>query len=108
MGEYVFSNPDGNPLEINTMYRRLEFFCKKAGLRKISFHTLRHTFASHFIMKGGSLKSLQEILGHSKIEMTMKYAHLSQEYKRKEVNLLNSLTGKPRKKKLKRAVHENK
>ncbi len=81
---------------------------EEAGILDFRFHDLRHTFASHFIMERGSLKSLQEILGHSKIEMTMKYAHLSQEYKRKEVNLLNSLTGKPRKKKLKRAVRENK
>ena len=81
---------------------------EEAGILDFRFHDLRHTFASHFIMEGGSLKSLKEILGHSKFEMTMRYAHLSQEYKRKEINLLNSLTGKPRKKKFKREYKKNK
>lgn len=40
-------------------------------------HVLRHTFASHFVMKGGNLLELQKILGHSTIEMTMRYAHLA-------------------------------
>ena len=45
-----------------------------------SSHVLRHTFASHYIMNGGSLVVLQKILGHSKIDMTMRYAHLSPDY----------------------------
>ena len=40
-------------------------------------HILRHTFASHFIMNGGDILTLQRILGHSDLKMTMKYAHLS-------------------------------
>jgi integrase len=40
-------------------------------------HILRHTFASYFIMNGGSILSLKEILGHSDIKMTMKYVHLA-------------------------------
>lgn len=40
-------------------------------------HVLRHTFASHFVMKGGNLLELKEILGHSTIQMTMRYAHLA-------------------------------
>lgn len=40
-------------------------------------HVLRHTFASHFVMKGGNLLELQKILGHSTIQMTMRYAHLA-------------------------------
>ncbi len=41
-------------------------------------HVLRHTFASHFIMKGGDILTLQRILGHSDIKVTMRYAHLAQ------------------------------
>jgi hypothetical protein len=44
------------------------------------------------IMKGGSLKEVQEILGHKTMTMTLRYAHLSQEHKKKAVNLLNGLT----------------
>ncbi|MFO6400122.1 tyrosine-type recombinase/integrase, partial [Pseudomonas aeruginosa] len=40
-------------------------------------HVLRHTFASHFIMNGGHIVTLQHILGHASLSMTMRYAHLS-------------------------------
>jgi site-specific recombinase XerD len=43
-------------------------------------HVLRHSFASHFMMNGGDILTLQKILGHSAINMTMRYAHLSQEH----------------------------
>jgi site-specific recombinase XerD len=40
-------------------------------------HALRHTFASHFVMNGGNILTLQKVLGHSTINMTMRYAHLA-------------------------------
>lgn len=43
-------------------------------------HILRHTFASHYMMNGGDILSLQKILGHSDIKMTMRYAHLSPDH----------------------------
>jgi integrase len=43
----------------------------------IRFHDLRHTFASHWVMKGGDIFKLQKILGHSTVQMTMRYAHLA-------------------------------
>ena len=43
-------------------------------------HILRHTFASHFMMAGGDILTLQRILGHSDIKMTMRYSHLSPEH----------------------------
>jgi site-specific recombinase XerD len=58
----------------------------------LKFHDLRHTFASHFIMRGGTLKVLQEILGHKTVTMALRYAHLCQEQKKKVVNLFNGLT----------------
>jgi integrase len=42
-------------------------------------HALRHTFASNFIQKGGNILTLQKILGHSSLAMTMRYAHLAPE-----------------------------
>mgnify|MGYP002639864204 FL=1 len=50
-------------------------------------HILRHTFASHFIMNGGDILTLQKTLGHSDLKMTMRYAHLSPEHLEKIVNL---------------------
>ncbi len=50
---------------------------KEAKLPRIRFHDLRHTFASHWVMKGGDLFTLQKILGHSSQAMTQRYAHLA-------------------------------
>jgi hypothetical protein len=43
-------------------------------------------------MRGGSLKDIQELLGHKTMTMTLRYAHLTQKHKKKAVNLLNGLT----------------
>lgn len=43
-------------------------------------HVLRHTFASHFVMNGGNILTLQKILGHADIKMTLRYAHLAQDH----------------------------
>jgi integrase len=65
---------------------------KRSGIMDFRFHDLRHTFASQVLMKGGTLKDVQELLGHKAMTMTLRYAHLTQEHKRKAVNLLNGLT----------------
>ena len=56
------------------------------------FKGLRHTCASHLIMKGCSIKDAQELLGHKTMTMRLRYAHLSQEQKKIAVNLLKGLT----------------
>lgn len=50
-----------------------------ANLPRIRFHDLRHTFASHWVMKGGDLFKLQKILGHADQQMVQRYAHLAPE-----------------------------
>ncbi len=92
--EYVFCDSKGSRFKQVT--KSFQSSLERAGIEGFRFHDLRHTFASHFIMKGGSLKELQEILGHKNITMTMRYAHLSQEHKKKAINLLNGLTSKKR------------
>jgi integrase len=46
----------------------------------VNFYTLRHTFASHYVMRGGSLVQLQAILGHVSIRMTQVYTHLAPDH----------------------------
>jgi integrase len=76
---------------INSLRSSFPAALRRAGIQDFRFHDLRHTFASHMIMRGASLKEIQELLGHKTMTMTLRYAHLSQEHKRKAVNLLNGL-----------------
>lgn len=71
---YVFC--DGQGRRFNTVKRSFATACRKAEISDFRFHDLRHTFTSHLIMRGANLKTVQELLGHSDIKMTMRYAHL--------------------------------
>ncbi len=92
-GLYVFCRPDGSPMTEGRMNAlRTKVLCN-AGISRegsvIGWHDLRHTYASHLAMKGVPLKVIQELLGHSTIDMTMLYAHLSPETKRSAVQVLD-------------------
>ena len=89
-GLYVVNPETGHP--VNNVKHSFTTALKRAKIEDFRFHDLRHTFASHMIMRGASLKELQEILGHKTMSMTLRYAHLSAEHKKKAVNLLNGLT----------------
>lgn len=78
------------PINRQVLDRHTESLLRAAGVRTRAhpFHTLRHTFASHFVMAGGNLLSLQQILGHSDVKMTMLYAHLAPEFLGAELDRL--------------------
>ena len=61
---------------------------QKGEIKNFRFHDLRHTFASHLVMAGTDLKTVQELLGHKSIEMTMRYTHLSPDHKKTAINVL--------------------
>lgn len=88
-GELVFSDEKGKLLAKTATKWPLWRACKRAGLRRIGWHVLRHTFASHLVMRGAPIKAAQELLGHSTVEMTMRYAHLSPDVRRDAVCLLD-------------------
>lgn len=71
------------------MDRPLQRACRRAGLRAVGWHVLRHTFASQLVMRGAPLKAVQELLGHATLQMTMRYAHLSPDARRDAVQLLD-------------------
>ncbi len=62
--------------------------CRKAGLERLRFHDLRHTFATNLVMNGVDLVTVKEILGHSDISMTVRYSHPSDRRKMEAVEKL--------------------
>ncbi len=53
---------------------------KRAKITDFSFHDLRHTFGSQMVMQGVDIRTVQQVMGHKTIKMTMRYSHLSPEY----------------------------
>ena len=76
-GDLVFCRFDGQPLTIWQLHERLWSACRRAGLREIRWHDLRHSFASQAVARGISIRQVQEWLGHTTIAMTMRYSHLA-------------------------------
>ena len=76
--DWVFCSAVGNPLWLSNFERRVFHpLLKKAGLRRIRFHALRHTFASRLLQNGESLVYVKEQMGHSSIQVTVDiYGHL--------------------------------
>ena len=90
---WVFANKKGNPPDMQNVKNR-HFYpnLDKAGLRRIRFHDLRHTFASLLVQDGQPLAYVKEQLGHSIIKLTVDvYAHLQPGANREAVNRLPSL-----------------
>ena len=74
----VFLNARGGGLSRQGLYKIVQRHARTAGLaRRMSPHTLRHTFATHLLAGGCDLRSLQEMLGHADIGTTQVYTHLS-------------------------------
>jgi len=89
-GPYVFCDEKGKHLTHSMLKDIVPSTCTRAKLAKrITTHGLRHTFASHLVMRGASLKAVQELLGHESIEMTLRYSHLTPDVKREAVQLLD-------------------
>lgn len=89
----VFPNSNGNYQSAdNLAKRRFLPALNRAGIDKIRFHDLRHTYASLLFANGAPMKYVQHQLGHSSITMTMDlYTHLLLEVNDKCVNLLNNI-----------------
>lgn len=76
-GELVFCQPSGAMLTKGMCRWPLRRAQRKAEIDELGWHDLRHSFASHLVMRGVPLRAVQELMGHSTIEMTLRYAHLT-------------------------------
>jgi integrase len=85
--EGVFYNPQtGKPfVDLKTGFA---LACRKAGIVDVTWHTLRHTFASRLVNSGVDIVTVKELLGHSSISVTMRYAHTNIDSKRAAVEKL--------------------
>ncbi len=87
--EFVFLCRKGEPVKNSTYDTGLFKICDKAGIKHFSMHVLRHTFATRCIEGGMLPKTLQKLLGHSNIGITMNlYVHITEEEKHKEIELV--------------------
>jgi integrase len=89
---YVFVDKDGKPLATHNLIRKIREVRYAAGLRPFGWHMLRHTFASHLMMRGVPVNIVQKLLGHSTIGMTMRYAHVAPSTLRAAIDMLNPRT----------------
>jgi integrase len=89
---YVFLPVDGRPFTNDRLSAAMRRLCRKAGFRKIGWHTLRHTFASHLAMRGVPLPAIRELMGHATIMTTMRYAHVAPSTLRAAIEMLNPKT----------------
>jgi integrase len=86
--ESVFYNPQtGKPFV--DLKNGFALACETAGIADVTWHTLRHTFASRLVNSGVDIVTVKELLGHSSISVTMRYAHTNIESKRAAVAKLD-------------------
>ena len=89
ISNWVFCKEDGERYS-GWIITSLENTAKKAGIKRFTFHSLRHTFGSHLVMDGVDLPTVQKLMGHAEISTTMIYAHLAPDHLRKAIYRLSS------------------
>ena len=76
----LFLSARGNPLDRHNIWKRVRLWAVRAGLsRRVSPHTLRHSFATHLLSGGADLRVVQEMLGHVSISTTQIYTHVDRD-----------------------------
>lgn len=81
--------PTGPVLDTTNLRRDFRTALRKASIKNCTIHDIRHSFASHLAMKGIDIYTISQLLGHSDIKMTQRYAHLAPNHKKIAVNMIN-------------------
>jgi site-specific recombinase XerD len=76
-------------LSQDQLSRVISHYAKKAGLHDVTCHTLRHTFASHLVMKGIDLVTIKKLMGHLDLNTTLIYAKVTEEHKLKAISSID-------------------
>jgi len=95
-GEHIFFNPKtgSHIMHIKTAFKRA---CKEAGIVNLRVHDLRHTAASYLVNECGvDIVTVSKILGHTRIDMTMRYVHPSEDNKQRGIERLGMIFEKAR------------
>lgn len=96
--DFVFAELSDHGLLKPANKFRQAFDCAKlrAGLPHITQHTLRHTAATHLLASGVDIRTIADILGHSTLQMAMRYAHVADDHRRAAINALSRLVAPPK------------
>jgi len=88
---YLFLSVNGKKLDASAVYRLTRNLCQAAGIKLdgIHPHVFRHTFATHLLQKGVSVRVVQDLLGHSSLTTTSRYLHLGDAERFRAVSLLD-------------------
>jgi integrase len=78
--------PPTMPLVLSRSFAR---HCARVGIKGLTFHDLRHDVGSQLAMAGVPIRTIAQILGHRKLEMTLRYSHLSPEHLREAMTVLH-------------------
>jgi len=77
-GDLVFAHPEtGRPLDRSKLTRRFASAIQRAGVRRVTFHELRHTFGTRMAAAGVPIRTIQQWMGHADMKTTQIYAHYS-------------------------------
>ncbi len=87
-GDLVLCGAGGERWTKHMVRAALRTICKRAGLRIVGAHVLRHTFCSHLAMRGAAPKAIQELAGHKSLKVTLRYMHLTETALRDTMRLL--------------------
>ena len=90
--EWVFPSPTGGPMSPDSVLHMLQRVLKRAGLPRIRFHDLRHTFATMALQNGVDVKTVSSMLGHYSAGFTLDtYAHVTTDAQLKAAQTMGSI-----------------